>query len=88
MSSLRKKILDNREFLKGAFIHIDRGDQIQLAIEQALDPTSEMKTKADEYRQNLFYKLDGHAAERFVAKVEELYYEGGHENIPAEQDNE
>lgn len=80
--------IDNREFLKGAFVHIDRGYQIQSAIEQTLDPTSEMKTKADEYRQNLFYNLDGKAAERFIAKVEELYYEGGHENIPAEQENE
>ena len=80
--------IDNREFLKGAFVHIDAGNQIQSAIEQAFNPTDEMKAKADEYRASLFYGLDGRASERFVAKVEELYYEGGHENIPPEKDNE
>ena len=34
---------------------------------------------ANEYRDRYFYKLDGKASERFVAKMEELYREGGHE---------
>ena len=75
--------IDNREFLKGAFVHIDEGDQIQVAIDVALNPDKEMKAKADRYRADLFYRLDGKASERFLAKVEELYNEGGHENIPA-----
>jgi hypothetical protein len=79
--------IDNREFLKGAFVHIDSGKDLQEAIEQALNPTDIMKVKADEYRENLFYKLDGKASERFVAKVEELYNEGGHENQPSEKGN-
>jgi CDP-glycerol glycerophosphotransferase (TagB/SpsB family) len=74
--------IDNREFLKGAFIHIDSGKQINKAIEQSLHPTNEMIEAADKYRKNLFYKLDGKASERFVKKMEELYFEGGHENVP------
>jgi hypothetical protein len=79
--------IDNREFLKGAFVHINTGEQINTAIDQAIHPTNEMKAKADEYRTKLFYKLDGNAAERFIAKMEELYYEGGHDNIPLEKEN-
>lgn len=74
--------IDNREFLKGAFIHIDSGSQIRDAIEQALRPTPEMLALQTEYRERLFYKLDGNASERFKEKVFELYSEGGHENIP------
>ncbi|WP_457565953.1 CDP-glycerol glycerophosphotransferase family protein, partial [Caldithrix abyssi] len=74
--------IDNREFLKGAFVHIQNGKQIYQAVQQALNPTQEMKEKAEVYRNELFYKLDGKATERFVKKMEELYYEGGHENVP------
>lgn len=74
--------IDNREFLKDAFIHIQSGNQIRVAVEQALNPTTKMVNKAHEYRAHLFYKLDGKASERFVKKMEELYFEGGHENIP------
>ena len=74
--------IDNREFLKGAFIHIDSGKQIKEAIEQSIDPTIGMIEKANEYRQRYFYKPDGKSSERFIKKMEELFYEGGHENIP------
>jgi hypothetical protein len=74
--------IDNREFLKGAFTHIDSGEQIKSAIEQSINPTTEMIEKANEYRENLFFKLDGKAAERMKDKMEELYFEGGHQNTP------
>jgi len=74
--------IDNREFLKGAFVHIDSGKQIIHAIEQSINPTREMIERAEKYRERYFYKLDGKATERFVHKMEELFYEGGHENIP------
>jgi len=77
--------IDNREFLKGAFVHIQNGKQIYQAIEQTLNPTDEMKEKAAVYRDDLFYKQDGKATERFVKKMEELYFEGGHENVPPEE---
>lgn len=74
--------IDNREFLKGAFVHIDSGARIHDACEQCLHPTPGMVARADDYRNDYFYMLDGKAAERFVAKMEELYREGGHENVP------
>jgi len=74
--------IDNREFLKGAFTHIDSGEQIKSAIEQSINPTTEMIEKANEYRENLFFKLDGKAAERMKDRMEELYFEGGHQNTP------
>ncbi len=75
--------VDNRTFLQGAFPHIDSGRQISGAVERAMNPTNEMKQKADAFRDHLFYKLDGHASERLVQKIEQLYNEGGHENSPA-----
>ncbi len=76
--------IDNREFLKGAFVHIQDGKQIDEAVKQCLSPTPAMIKKADEYRRRYFYKLDGKATQRFVEKMEALYYEGGHENDPFE----
>lgn len=74
--------IDNREFLKGAFVHIASGKQIRQAIEQALHPTPEMVTAADAYREQYFYMLDGKASERMIQRMEELFKEGGHENEP------
>jgi len=74
--------IDNREFLKGAFVHIISGKQIKEAIDQSINPTKKMIEQADKYRERYFYKLDGKATERFVRKMEELYFEGGHENVP------
>jgi len=74
--------VDNRTFLHGAFPHISSGEHIREAVEQALYPTAEMKQKADNYRKDLFYKLDGKASQRFVEKMEKLFAEGGHENVP------
>jgi hypothetical protein len=63
---------DNRRFLEGAFVHIDSPDQIRAAVEQALSPTPEMRRKAEHYRSELFYKLDGKASERIVDTIEDL----------------
>ncbi len=71
---------DNREFLKGAFVHIDRPEAIGEAVEQALNPTGEMLARADEYRNYFFYKLDGHSAFRLKETVERLLKEGTHFN--------
>lgn len=74
--------IDNREFLKDAFVHIESGKQIRDAFEQCITPTESMTARAETYRQKYFYKLDGKATARFVQRMEELFYEGGHENIP------
>lgn len=74
--------IDNREFLKGAFVHIESGKQIGAAIDRALNPSDKMKAAADEFRKELFFGLDGNASRRLIDKIESLYIEGGHENIP------
>jgi CDP-glycerol glycerophosphotransferase (TagB/SpsB family) len=74
--------IDNRDFLKGAFVHIASGWQIKSAVERCLFPTPEMTARADAYRSEYFYGLDGKATERFVTKMEDLFHEGGHENVP------
>ena len=77
--------IDNREFLKGAFVHINSGKQIEKAVEQSISPTKEMIEQAAKYRERYFYKLDGKASERFVQQMEKLLIEGGHENIPTDK---
>ncbi|MCF7918574.1 MAG: CDP-glycerol glycerophosphotransferase family protein [Candidatus Cloacimonetes bacterium] len=74
--------IENRDFLKDAFIHIESGKDINQAMKLALEPTPGMLAAQDNFRKNYFYKLDGKASERFIAKIEELYNESGHENIP------
>ncbi len=63
---------DNREFLKGAFVHVDSPDRLREAIEQALNPTPAMRAAADEQRAYYFHGLDGRASQRLKDKIEEL----------------
>lgn len=74
--------IDNREFLKGAFVHINRPDLIGNAVDRALQPTADMVAKADRYRSYFFHQLDGHASARLKATVERLLAEGTHANQP------
>lgn len=64
--------VDNREFLKDAFVHVDRPERLREAIQAALAPTPAMQQAADRERDYLFYKLDGHASERVKAVIEGL----------------
>jgi hypothetical protein len=63
---------DNRHFLEGAFIHIRSPEEIKDAVKRALTPGEEMKSRVESYRNDLFYKLDGRAAERMVDTIERL----------------
>jgi CDP-glycerol glycerophosphotransferase (TagB/SpsB family) len=64
--------VDNRQFLKDAFIHVDRPEHLRNAIHAALNPTPAMRDAADRERDYLFYKLDGHASERVKSTIETL----------------
>ncbi len=75
---------DNRAFLKDAFVHVARPDDLGDAISRALAPTPAMRAEQDRERDHLFYKLDGHASRRMKASIEALLAEGGHENAPGE----
>ncbi len=63
---------DNRHFLDGAFVHIKSADEIRGAVKKALNPDRHMKHNLKKFRKELFYRLDGHASERIVDKIEEL----------------
>ncbi len=73
---------DNREFLRGAFVHINSPDMIEHAVKRALNPTEEMVEKANRYRDYYFYKLDGRASVRLKETIERLLSEGTHVNEP------
>jgi len=75
--------IDNRTLFKDAFVHIDRPTMIRDAVEQAMNPTAEMRAKANVYRDFYFHKLDGNAAQRLKAKFNELLAEGSNYNEPA-----
>lgn len=66
--------IDNREFLKGAFVHIFSGKQIRSAIETALNPSEKMKKTAKTLREQYFYKLDGKASLRFIDTIKSIFY--------------
>ncbi len=68
---------DNRRFLEGAFVHISKPEEIRQAVEKALNPHPGMIKRVEKYRDELFYKLDGHASERIVDTIEKLVAERG-----------
>jgi CDP-glycerol glycerophosphotransferase (TagB/SpsB family) len=61
---------DNRMFLEGAFVHIRDARGIGGAVERALHPDAAMTARAEEMRNFLFYRLDGHASDRIVSIIE------------------
>lgn len=60
---------DNRNFLKDTFIHIDSPHQIRDGFNRALDPPPEYLINAENWRNKLFYKLDGQASQRTVNHI-------------------
>jgi CDP-glycerol glycerophosphotransferase (TagB/SpsB family) len=74
--------LDNREFLKDAFVHVSHPSQLRQGIERALNPTEAMRSAADQKRDYFFHQLDGNASKRTKELIEKLYEEGTHFNEP------
>jgi len=64
--------INPEDWLKGAFPHIDKPDDLIFAVESALNPTIEMRQKLKEYRNYFFTGLDGKASQRVKAKIDEL----------------
>ncbi|MCB9503062.1 MAG: CDP-glycerol glycerophosphotransferase family protein [Deferribacteres bacterium] len=64
--------IDPKEWLVGAFPHMHKPDDLFNAVEQALNPTDEMKAKLEEYRNYFFTGLDGKASVRVKEKIDEL----------------
>ncbi len=64
--------IDPKEWLKGAFPHMFKPADLIPAVESALNPTSKMKKKLEEYRSYFFYGLDGNSSRRVKEKIDEL----------------
>ena len=67
--------IDNREFLKDSFVHIDHPSELQPGIEKALNPDEKMLHAQSIDRTRIFHKLDGHASLRVKKKIEEKIME-------------
>ncbi len=63
---------DNRRFLEGAFIHIGSSEEIGSAVDKALNADDRTKADIRKCRDELFYRLDGHASERIVETIDAL----------------
>ena len=66
----------------GDFLHIRRPDEIRDAIAVALQDDSQRRHKRQQYRDFLFFGLDGQASARTKAMIERLLAEGGQANCP------
>ncbi len=65
--------VDPRQWLAGAFPHVDDVDDLKAAVDQAVNPTADMKTKLKEYQQFLYDDtLDGKASERVKGIVDRV----------------
>ena len=71
-----------RDFLQGAFLHINHPGEIGDAVAAALREDPERRRRAGEYRRYLFFGLDGRASHRTKKVIERLLDEGGHANLP------
>ncbi len=64
--------IDPKEWLRGAYPHISSPEELPDAVELALNPTSAMQEKLNEYRRYFFTGLDGAASQAVKAKIDEL----------------
>jgi len=64
--------LDPVQWLKGAFPHINKPEQISEAVKKALNPTEKMRKKLKSYRDYFFTGLDGNASKRVKAKIDTI----------------
>ena len=73
---------DNRNFLKGAFVHFSKPENTEDAIRDALSINPKREKEKDAARDRLFCKLDGNASLRVKEVVERLLEDGSSRNIP------
>jgi CDP-glycerol glycerophosphotransferase (TagB/SpsB family) len=71
-----------QHFLQGAFLHISRPDEIRAAVAEALRDDPQRRACIRQYRDYLFFGLDGQASQRTKDIIERLLAEGGHANCP------
>ncbi|MCF7858932.1 MAG: CDP-glycerol glycerophosphotransferase family protein [Candidatus Cloacimonetes bacterium] len=64
-----------KDWLKGAFPHMYKPEDLLTAVKTALNPTDKMKQKLKEYRQYFFTGLDGKSSQRVKAKIDDIMKE-------------
>ena len=64
--------IDPKDWLKGAFPHMHKPEDLLPAVEKALNPTNEMAKYLAEYRDYFFTGLDGNSAMRVKKKIDEI----------------
>lgn len=67
--------VDQEEWLKGAFPHMQKPNDLIPAVERALNPNEKMKKKLKEYRNYFFSGLDGNASARVKKKIDDIMKE-------------
>jgi len=73
---------DPQHFLQGAGVCIAHPDDISQAVAEALRHNPQRRERLRQYRDYLFFGLDGRASQRTKAIIERLLAEGGHANCP------
>jgi len=64
--------IDPELWLKDAYPHIHKPEELCPAVEKALNPTKEMVQKLTEYRNYFFTGLDGKSGQRVKAEIDKL----------------
>jgi len=62
--------IDPKEWLDGAFPHMYSPSELLKTVEEALNPTEEMKIKLEEYKNYFFTGLDGRASVRVKKEID------------------
>ncbi len=64
--------IDPKEWLEGAYPHMNNPDDLLTAVSSALNPSTEMKRELQKYRDYFFNGLDGKAGNRVKQEIEKL----------------
>ena len=67
--------IEPQEWLKDAFVHVAKPEDLEKGVALALNPTSEMQQKLQEYKNYFFTGLDGKSAERVKLQIDKLMKE-------------
>jgi CDP-glycerol glycerophosphotransferase (TagB/SpsB family) len=66
--------INPEKWLKGAFPHMFKPEDLLPALQSALNPTTEMKWKLQEYRNYFFTGLDGKSSKRVKEKIDVIMH--------------
>ena len=64
--------IDPKKWLVGAFPQMHKPENLISAVESALSPTNEMKSKLEEYKSYFFNGLDGNSGKRVKIEIDKL----------------